>query len=145
MDLFLEPRLPSPAVKKQELQRRPVSRLSEPGYPRPATPWADTRAIGLLGPVLVMGGCGYWRATDDTIAPCWEWTLAVQCGDFDFQGFVDCEGIEDLPETTDLVDYFDCLTDALICDGENLTVDPVPWVECHVLLADLAFEAAGRD
>ncbi len=137
--------MPSSSCRKQELRRRPVSRLSEPGYPRPAIRWADARAICLFGQVLITGGCGYWRATGDTVVPCEDWTAAVsgQCGDFDFHGFVDCEGIEDLD--TDTSDYFDCLTDALICDEENLTIDPDLWVECHLYLADLAIEVAERD
>ena len=65
----------------------------------------------------------------DNFVTCMEWLDSMECNGFDFGEFIDCNTFAEWP--CDLTDYFDCLADETVCEGDFPDVSG--WANCEDL------------
>jgi len=78
----------------------------------------------VLVPVLLSLG----RGEASNAVPCEDWVDSDPCGEFDFGEIIDCPLLYET--NCDTSEYFDCLTDELICEEETSSVDLAGWSSC---------------
>ncbi len=69
----------------------------------------------------------------DNVQACKDAVASMECGAYDFSTSVDCSVYEE--HDCDLSEYFDCLTDNLVCDEKTGVPDLSGWNGCGELFA----------